>query len=198
MRDRYDGSDGEYAALLSESGRVVDEELDHLQRLVREFSEFAKMPGLSLATGSLGGLASDVASLYSQADIGVNTEGAPPPFPFDADLVRRVIVNLFENSIGMMPGGKKAEIGVSVTSDGGNAGLSGTDNGPGIPEEGLGSVFEPYFSKRSGGTGLGLAMVKNIVLLHGGTIKAENRGGARFTITLPLAGPGETDNTKEG
>ncbi len=198
MRDRYDGGDKEYGALLSESGRIVDEEIDHLQRLVREFSEFAKMPGLSPAAGSLGKLASDVASLYSMADIDVDTSGAPPPFPFDADLMRRVIVNLFENSIGMMQEGTKAKIKVGVTRDGGSAVLTVTDNGPGIPEADLGRVFEPYFSKRRGGTGLGLAMVKNIILLHGGTIEAENRGGARFTIMLPLAGPDAADSTKEG
>jgi two-component system nitrogen regulation sensor histidine kinase NtrY len=111
--------------------------------------------------------------------------------------MRRVIVNLFENAIGMMPEGTKAEIRVAVTRDGENAVLTVNDNGPGIAEEDLGSVFEPYFSKRRGGTGLGLAMVKNIILLHGGTIKAESRGGAMFTITLPLAVPEVTNNTEE-
>jgi nitrogen fixation/metabolism regulation signal transduction histidine kinase len=197
MRDRYSGGDDEYGRLLSESGRVVDEELEHLQRLVREFSTFAKMPGLSPTTGSLEKLTEDVASLYSQAGIDVDSTDAPPPFPFDADQMRRVIVNLFENAIGMMPEGTKAEIGVTVTRDGENAVLAVNDNGPGIAEEDLGSVFEPYFSKRRGGTGLGLAMVKNIILLHGGTIKAESRGGAMFTITLPLAVPEVTNNTEE-
>jgi nitrogen fixation/metabolism regulation signal transduction histidine kinase len=197
MRDRYDGSDEEYRKLLAESGRVVDEELDHLQRLVREFSAFAKMPGLSPIAGSLEKLAADVAALYSQADIGIDTAGAPPPFPFDSDQMRRVIVNLFENAIGMTPKGTKLEIKVSVTREGDSAVLTVADNGPGIPEEDLDSVFEPWFSKRRGGTGLGLAMVKNIILLHGGTIKAENRGGAKFTIALPLAGPAVTNNTEE-
>lgn len=197
MRDRYDGSDEEYGKILAESGRIVDEELEHLQRLVREFSTFAKMPGLSPAAGSLEKLAADVASLYSQADITIDANDAPPPFPFDADQMRRVIVNLFENAIGMVPEGTKAHIKVSVTHDGDDAVLTAADNGPGIPEEDLGRVFEPYFSKRRGGTGLGLAMVKNIILLHGGTIKAENRRGAKFTITLPLAGPGSTNNTEE-
>ncbi len=197
MRDRYDGSDEEYGALLSESGRVVDEELDHLQRLVREFSAFAKMPGLTPTEQPLEKLAADVAALYSQADIDIDAAGAPPPFPFDADQVRRVIVNLFENAIGMMPEGTKPEITVGVVRVGENAVLTVADNGQGIPEEDLDSVFEPWFSKRRGGTGLGLAMVKNIILLHGGTIKAENRGGAKFTITLPLSGPAVTNNTEE-
>ncbi len=197
MRDRYDGTDEQYGEFLTESGRVVDEELDHLQRLVREFSEFAKMPGLSPTDGSLGKLAADVAALYSQADIDVDVTGAPPQFQFDSDLIRRVIVNLFENAIGMMPEGTKAVIRVSVKSDGGSAVMTVNDNGPGIAEEDLDSLFEPYFSKRRGGTGLGLAMVKNIILLHGGTIKADNRGGARFTITLPLSGPEKPNNMEE-
>ncbi len=197
MRDRYDDSDEEYGRFLAESDRIIDEELEHLQRLVREFSTFAKMPGLSPTKSSLEKLAADVGSLYTQADIDVDAASAPPQFPFDADQMRRVIVNLFENAIGMMPEGAKADIKVGVTRDGDNAVLTVTDNGPGIPEKDLGRVFEPYFSKRSGGTGLGLAMVKNIILLHGGTIKAESPGGAKFTITLPLASNEMANNTEE-
>jgi len=198
MRDRFNGADEEYGEFLAESGRVVDEELDHLQKLVREFSEFAKMPGLTPAHGSLERLVADVAVLYSQADISVDVDGAPAPFAFDTDLMRRVLVNLFENAIGMMPEGTRPVIRVTVERDGDSAVLTVSDNGPGIGEEYLGSLFEPYFSKRKGGTGLGLAMVKNIILLHGGTISAENRGGAKFTITLPLSGPEEPGNTEEG
>jgi signal transduction histidine kinase len=64
-----------------------------------------------------------------------------------------------------------------------------TDTGSGIPPENLDRVFEPYFTTKEGGTGLGLALARRIILEHRGSIRAENvpGGGARFMIDLPCA-----------
>ena len=64
-----------------------------------------------------------------------------------------------------------------------------TDNGPGVDDDLVDRIFDPYFTTKSSGTGLGLAIVKKIVLEHGGSIDVETRaeGGARFTIRMPVA-----------
>jgi signal transduction histidine kinase len=64
-----------------------------------------------------------------------------------------------------------------------------TDTGPGIRPENLDRVFEPYFTTKEGGTGLGLALARRIILEHRGSIRAENvpGGGARFVIAVPIA-----------
>ena len=69
--------------------------------------------------------------------------------------------------------------------------LTLADNGPGIAKEHINRIFEPYYTTRKEGTGLGLAMVNKIVLLHGGSIIATSRagGGASFEIRLPVSGP---------
>lgn len=199
MKDQYDGGDGRYEELLQESVRVVEDELEHLRKLVKEFSSFAKMPGLSTRICALDGLAADVSKLYPQAETIVEAGPDVREFSFDADQMRRVLVNLFDNSLCAMQGGEKAVIRIGITRRGDDAVLVFSDNGPGIPDENITKIFDPYFSTRRDGTGLGLALVKSIILQHGGTIDARSpsKGGAEFTITLPLAGPVSTDGAGE-
>ncbi|MDH3197195.1 MAG: ATP-binding protein [Candidatus Krumholzibacteria bacterium] len=186
LRDQYKGDDDSYSRLLGDSTRVVGEELDHLQALVKEFSTFAKMPDLAPREGSLEALARDVAALYPQVATSVHYTGVPP-FRFDADQVRRVLVNLYDNAVAV---GAK-HVNLSLARDDEHAILRLQDDGPGIAGDHIAKLFDPYFTTRKEGTGLGLAMVKSIVLMHGGNVTAANRaeGGAEFVITLPLAGP---------
>jgi nitrogen fixation/metabolism regulation signal transduction histidine kinase len=190
LRDQYRGDDRAFRELLLESTRVVGEEVEQLQRLVRRFSEFAKMPELNARVASLDAVVRDVAALYPQ--VTTTHDAAPPvePFPFDPDQMRRVLVNLYDNAVTMMPAGHTA-LRISVTRSGPHVVLRVSDNGPGIAPEHRARVFEPYFTTRREGTGLGLALVKNVVLLHGGDVAVESQAGAgtTFTIRLPLAGP---------
>jgi nitrogen fixation/metabolism regulation signal transduction histidine kinase len=193
MKDQYKGDDESYRELLAESVRVVWDELSHLQRLVKEFSSFAKMPGLKLTAGSIEELTRDVAKLYPQAETKIEAEPDLPELVFDPDQLRGVIINLYDNSLSVLPADKKAHIRIDIEREGADAIIEFTDNGPGIPPENLPKVFDPYFSTRKGGTGLGLAMVKSIILLHEGTIEARNieDRGASFVIRLPIEGPKE-------
>ncbi|MFH1313757.1 MAG: ATP-binding protein [Candidatus Eisenbacteria bacterium] len=191
MKDQYTGDDERYGALLSESVRVVEDELSHLQKLVKEFSSFARMPGLSPVQGSIADLAKDVSLLYPQIKTTIDAEQGLPRSVFDPDQLRRVLINLFDNSLSVFASGHQGRIQMRIRSEGDTMVLRFADNGPGIPAENISKIFDPYFSTRKGGTGLGLAMVKNIILLHEGTIEATGREneGASFTITLPARGP---------
>jgi two-component system nitrogen regulation sensor histidine kinase NtrY len=191
MRDQYKGDDETYKAFLKDSTRVVEDELGHLNRLVKEFSTFAKMPGLSPTVGSLERLVADVAKLYPQVETQIDADGKLPEFPFDADQMRRVLVNLFDNAVSVTPEGGSAKVRTSIQLRDNGAALVFSDNGPGIDTEHIPRVFDPYFTTRTTGTGLGLALTKSIVVMHGGTIAVESpaSGGATFTLTLPLSGP---------
>ncbi len=203
MRDQYRGEDGIYRDFLGESTRVVEDELGHLQRLVKEFSSFAKMPGLSPTEGSLEHLVSDLAKLYPQVETRVLADPMLPEFPFDADQIRRVLVNFFDNSSNVSSEGKGLQITIEMKRCSDEAVIIFSDNGPGIPKENISRIFEPYFTTRRTGTGLGLALVKSIILMHHGTIDVESPavGGAVFTVTLPLSGPqvpgDDTDNNQK-
>jgi two-component system nitrogen regulation sensor histidine kinase NtrY len=200
MRDQYRGDDETYRDFLTDSTRVVEDELGHLSRLVREFSAFAKMPGLSPTVGSLERLVADVARLYPQVETRLDADSALPAFLFDADQIRRVLVNLFDNAVSVSSDGSQAAITIAIKRRADAAVLVFSDNGPGIAGENIPRVFEPYFTTRTTGTGLGLALTKSIIVMHEGTIEVESpeRGGAAFTVTLPLCGPQARTLTQEG
>ncbi|MEO6850622.1 MAG: HAMP domain-containing sensor histidine kinase, partial [Mucilaginibacter sp.] len=109
--------------------------------------------------------------------------------PGDESKLRRVLSNLVNNSIDVLHDYKIAHpfIHISAWVENENVMLAVCDNGPGVPDEILATLFDPFVSKdKSNGTGLGLAIVKQYVSAHGGQITVTNNKGAVFTIALPL------------
>ena len=159
--------------------------------------------GRSLIRGSLGSLVSDLAKLYPQVETRIIVDPNLPEFPFDSDQMRRVFVNLFDNSGSASADGREMKITIEMKRRSDDAVIVFSDNGPGIPAGNISRIFDPYFTTRRTGTGLGLALVKSIVLMHRGTIDVDSPagGGAVFTMTLPLSGPNvagsEANNNQE-
>jgi nitrogen fixation/metabolism regulation signal transduction histidine kinase len=200
IKDQYRGDDPIFGQLLADSTRVIGDELDSLQKLVKEFSSFARMPAINPRPGSLPRLLEDVARLYIQPPVSVTAEPAIPDIPFDPDQLRRVLINLFDNSAIALQDRPDGRIQIDLASAGGEVEIRFADNGPGIPPAILPNIFDPYFTTRSEGTGLGLAMVKNIILLHGGSIDVDSAAGQGtvFYIRLPVNPAGrETSNDSQ-
>jgi signal transduction histidine kinase len=109
----------------------------------------------------------------------------------DADRLHQIVVNLISNALKFTPPG--GAISISTRSDGTTASLEVVDNGPGIPEQDLPHVFERFWRGANGdkasGSGIGLAVVAELVAAHHGTVTAGNLpgGGARLTVTIPAA-----------
>lgn len=106
-------------------------------------------------------------------------------FLADPDLLERLLVNLVLNAVQAAPAGGR--VGLSGAMREGRVCLEVTDNGPGIPAQAMERLFQPFFTTRENGTGLGLANVRRIAAGHGGEAAAENLpgGGARFRVTFP-------------
>jgi len=106
----------------------------------------------------------------------------------DQEQIRLVLLNLFVNAIAVVPMNGTIWLHAERTKTPQTVILKVTDNGSGINPDDMEKIFEPYFSRRPGGSGLGLALVKRIIEEHNGTIKVENCSGkgAQFTITLPV------------
>ncbi len=104
-----------------------------------------------------------------------------------AQKLRQVLMNLVQNAAEAAPGGK---VEIEVGGAPGHASLAVRDSGPGLSREAQERLFEPFFTSKPRGTGLGLAVSKGIVQAHGGTITAANvpGGGARFEVRLPAPG----------
>jgi signal transduction histidine kinase len=123
----------------------------------------------------------------------VRAEGTFSSVPGDESLLRQAVLNLVRNAAeacaGAVAGGQVVLKGELVRAEtGGAQRIVILDNGPGIEQEALGKLFRPFYTTKSDGTGLGLAVVQKIIVQHGGQVEARNRpeGGAAFTITLPL------------
>jgi len=111
-----------------------------------------------------------------------------PIFDFDAEQIKRCLINLLDNGVAVLPDGGKIDVELTVNTFAQSVLLKVFDDGPGISKEHKLRLFEPYFSTKKSGTGLGLAIVSTIVNDHGGYIRVQDNtpAGSVFTIELPL------------
>jgi two-component system nitrogen regulation sensor histidine kinase NtrY len=195
--------DPEFGKLLADAGEIVREEIGTLQRLVDEFSGFAKLPEVKAAPADLGEFVDDFVrtspQLAEAAEIEVVRASGAAPVELDRALMRRVLANLCANAVeAARPARARIHLGVARTRD--RVVLTVADEGPGIDRDLRERIFDPYFTTKGTGTGLGLAIVKKIVLQHGGEIQAGERpgGGASFTVALPIAGGEGTEASDPG
>ncbi len=183
--------DAAFGALLGEVGEIVREEIGTLQRLVDEFSGFAKLPEVRPEAADLAEFVDEFVrtspQLAETTDVEVVKAAAECPVSLDRALMRRVLANLCANAAeAVRPARARVHLGISRARE--RAILTVADEGPGIERALRDRIFDPYFTTKGGGTGLGLAIVKKIVLQHGGEIQVGDRpgGGASFSVALPL------------
>lgn len=199
LRHKYLKSmEGQDAELLDRATRTIVHQVEVMKEMVKAFSEYARTPRLTLQSLDLNRLVDDVLELYRAESgplrVSTRLDHNLPAVAADPGRLRQLLHNLIKNAQEALHDRPGQELWVRTASIN-EAGLSAVeltieDNGPGIPEELKGKIFEPYVTTKPKGSGLGLAIVKKIVEEHGGSILAENRpdGGARIVIRLPLRG----------
>ena len=197
----YRGDDQAFARRLRDARSIIEEEVAALRRLTSEFSAFAKLPEASLARADLNDFLRDaVRSLSASLTL---TEDAPPvaelaleldsealPVSIDAMMLKRCLDNLVRNAAQALEGRPPPrQVLIRTARRGTRALLEVHDSGPGVAERDRGRIFDAYFTTKGEGTGLGLPIVKKVVLEHGGEIRCEESrlGGAVFSIELPMA-----------
>ena len=192
IQRKYRGMVGGDTEVLDQCTRGIIDQVEQLKNMVNEFSLFARMPAAKLAPNDLNGIVREVFELYSQGNdkikFGFVPDSLLPMFDVDKEQMKRVVVNLLDNAISAMDGRGEIHARTSYDPNLHIVTLEIADTGAGIPPQDRARLFEPYFSTKPGGTGLGLTIVSTIVADHNGYIRLkDNPGeGAAFVIELPL------------
>jgi signal transduction histidine kinase len=171
---------------------VIAEELDRLNRIVIDFLFAVKPMDTKLEAADLNAVVRDLIAFVrpelDQAGVAVESSLAEgmPPMKLDVRYVKQALLNLIKNAMAAMSGGGRLVI--ETLRGGGEVQVRVTDTGTGIPAEIMEKIFEPYFTTKPFGTGLGLTIVFKIVKEHFGDIAVASREGegTTFTITLPV------------
>jgi nitrogen fixation/metabolism regulation signal transduction histidine kinase len=184
----------EFDAAFESAARTIQEEIQRIRGILEDFSRFGRLPVPRPRPSDLNGVVSQVVTLYAESSAEVrivaDLDPAMPPVSIDPDRMSEVINNLVSNALQALRG-RGGTITVTTRKEAEGAEVRVSDTGPGLPEEVLRRLFEPYVSTTEGGTGLGMAIARRIVLDHGGLIEAGNRPGlgAEIRILLPWGAP---------
>ena len=162
-----------------------------LRQIASEFSSFASSPVVKMTPVDVPELLAEIldpyrAGLAGRIAIVNNVTGPLPQVLVDRTLTLRALANVVENALHAMPG--TGEIVVDADVDDGSVVIKVRDTGVGMDEEALARVFEPYFSTKTSGTGLGLPIARRNIELSGGTIDVQSAKGAGTTVTVRLPG----------
>jgi len=176
------------------SGRleIIHGELHRLENVVKQFLRLAGPSALELTVVDIAKLIGHVRGLLqpeaAAREIELVTHLAKdlPLFKADVDQLIQALLNLMINALQAVERRGRVEIRADRTED--FLVVKVRDSGPGIPADSLGTIFEPYYTTKPEGSGIGLWIAQQITIAHGGTLEAANvpTGGAVFTMRLPL------------
>lgn len=165
---------------------AILQELQNLAAMADQFAQYARMPEPHIESVDLAEVARGVAALHEPETMKLDLGDRPVRVWGDRLLLSRAMHNLILNACEATAGGSPVE--VRTRAEGGSARLEVLDRGGGLPEHLRDRLFDPYVSTKNRGSGLGLSLVRDIAVQHGGSITLENRagGGVCARLELPL------------
>ena len=180
----------ELTAEQEQSLQYILEEIGRIDTIVKGLMDFARPTSLNAVQQPLEPVLRDVLGLmkanltHHQIDLELELTPDLPEFQFDSDKMKQVFLNVVLNSMEAMPQGGKLKVSTSKLDDGVSFKVS--DTGVGIPDDDIPHLFEPFFTRKDKGTGLGLANVKRIIEEHNGVVKIESNLGEGTTVSMWL------------
>ena len=176
-----------------QSLRYILEEIERIDTIVKGLMDFARPAALALTQQPLAPILQAVLALmaanlaHHKIQLVLDVLPETPEIQFDSDKLKQAFMNVVLNAMEAMPQG--GVLKVSTIMDDDRVGIKVVDNGVGISAEDLAHLFEPFFTKKTRGTGLGLANVKRILEEHGGNVEIESTlgEGTEVLLWLPLS-----------
>jgi signal transduction histidine kinase len=175
---------------LQESINIARTEIDRLDSIVSQFLRAIRPSKPQLQPEDVNALLEETVRFFqpeiNDREIAVETElrSDLPPLQLDRDQMKQAFYNAIKNSLEAMK--RRGHLRIGTDRDDTHVKISFTDTGGGISAENLSRVFEPYFTTKSGGSGLGLLIVRRIVREHGGELAIESSEGNGLTLTIRL------------
>jgi len=183
----YNSDDKKNKKKLKDFSKSLIEQIDTMSSIATAFSDFANMPEQKRELLNVGEVVQIALDIFSEDYIDCNVEEKEILTLFDRTQLIRVITNLINNSIQAIPDNRNPMIKVRVYSTKKNVIIIIEDNGSGISEENKSKIFEPSFTTKSSGMGLGLSMIQSIMAAYNGSItfKSKENQGTIFKVEIP-------------
>ena len=184
---KFDPTDENIHKKVDEYSKTLIQQIDTMSSIASAFSNFAKMPAQQNETLNVVKIVKLALDIFNEEYIEFSSDTEEIIVKFDRTQLIRVVTNLVKNGIQAIPNNREPKIKVNVRTENNQVIITVSDNGSGVLEENKMKVFEPKFTTKTSGMGLGLAMVKNIVEMHKGTIsfESERHKGTTFIVTIP-------------
>tara|TARA_R110000868_G_scaffold82956_7_gene234082 strand:- start:67461 stop:68870 length:1410 start_codon:yes stop_codon:yes gene_type:complete len=184
---KFDPNDPDVKNKLAEYSKTLIQQIDTMSSIAGAFSNFAEMPAQQNETLNVVKIVKLGLDIFNESYIHFIAEEEEIIAKLDRTQLIRVVTNLVKNAIQAVPDVESPRILVTVSSEGEYAKIAVADNGIGIGDEFREKIFEPKFTTKSSGMGLGLGMVKNIVETYNGTIvfTSQPGKGTVFTVRFP-------------
>ena len=187
MYEKYLNGSKDFPEVIKSTTTTILSEIGNLQKLVDTFHKYAKFPDPVPAPASLEAIVREVAALQGNdtVPLTVDLEEKIPPVTIDKGQIKEALINLIKNGMeAVAMAGRPGTVVVSCRQNGATIRLSVTDTGCGISEENRKKLFQPYFTTKKHGNGIGLALTERIITLNGGKISCESEEGNGSTFTI--------------
>lgn len=184
---KFDATDTNIQKKVAEYSKTLIQQIDTMSSIASAFSNFAKMPAQQNETLNVVNITKLALDIFNEDYIVFTSDSTEVIAKFDRAQLIRVVTNLVKNGIQAIPEDKTPNVLVNVGEEAGNVIITVADNGTGVSQENQHKIFEPKFTTKTSGMGLGLAMVKNMVEAYNGTISfVSTQGkGTVFKVIFP-------------